>query len=278
MFTPTGVQIGRWGQSTRWVRAAILVLWAFLLIGCSGSVKLTSQWSDQGVTVDGVALEWLDAAMYTKGLDASLGVKNDRDFLYVCLTTSSRQIQMQMLLLGCTVWFDPQGGKDKTFGIHFPIGGMSPGRRFPTRDNPEEFRRFLEIAQRELEILGPEKDQRQRFQDRLAKGVDVHLGFADGMLTYELKVPLRKSGDHPCAISADTVPTVSVGFETGELTDEARSRVAAPERAISSTPRGRSGGRSTPGGTPSIGGANQLEPLKLWATVQLAGGTAPVAK
>jgi hypothetical protein len=134
----------------------------------------------------------------------------------------------------------------------------------------------LGIAQREFEILGPEEDRRQRFKDGEVAGVDVHLGYEGGVLTYELKIPLRKTGDRSFGISPDAFSMLGVGFETGEMSTDGRTRLPAPTRTVTSrSSRGR--GRSTSSGSSPIPGgeANQPEPLKLWVTVQLPGTVPP---
>src|SRR5262249_60643297 len=38
------------------------------------------------------------------------------------LTTGDRDVERQIRLEGLTVWFDPAGGKEKAFGLRFPLG------------------------------------------------------------------------------------------------------------------------------------------------------------
>ncbi|OGX24584.1 MAG: hypothetical protein A2Y03_10200 [Omnitrophica WOR_2 bacterium GWF2_38_59] len=41
----------------------------------------------------------------------------------------SRGLAEQLMRSGFTVWFDPDGGKKKVLGIHFPAGMKGQGRR-----------------------------------------------------------------------------------------------------------------------------------------------------
>ncbi|MBM4161978.1 MAG: hypothetical protein FJ217_12890 [Ignavibacteria bacterium] len=263
--------------------AGILVpAFAFCLVilaACSSSLQVTSQWNTEDVIIDGRNVDWQSCPLYPHGTLASVGMKNDRDYLYVCLVTSNRSTQMQMLLLGFTVWFDPQGGKERSFGVRFPIGGLPPGRRIPTRIDPEELLRISQLAQRELEILGPGKDQRQRFRDMELRGLDARLGFANGVLTYELKVALHRTADSPFGIGTEPLQALNVGFETGEPAAEGRGQPPTSGRAAATSPRGGRGGRSTSSEPSATGGpAGDFEPLKFWASVQLAAGVAPATK
>jgi len=179
--------------------------------------------------------------------------------------------QAQMLALGTTVWFDTEGKKEKTFGIQFPVSGLLQGRRFPSQQNPEELKRLIEAAQRQYEIVGPGAGERHRMADTQDKGIDVHLGFADGTLTYELKIPLQKSADHPFAIGADLLKPLIVGVETGEYSDAMRAQMSGPSRATGSSGGGGRGGRGGGGGgqSPSGMGGDAPDPLKHWLIVHL---------
>ena len=267
-----------------WRASAGILIPAFalcvvVLAACSSFLQVTSQWNTRDVIIDGRNVDWQSSPLYNHGTLASVGMRNDRDYLYVCLATADRSTQMQMLLLGFTVWFDPQGGKEKSFGIRFPIGGTPPGRRISARIDPEELQRLSQLAQRELEILGPRKDQRQRFRDAEVRGLSARLGLANGVLTYELKIALHRTVDSPFGISAEPVQAVNVGFETGELSTEGRTQPPASGRAAGTSSRGGRGGRSTSSEPSAIGGpGSEFEPLKFWATVQLAAPTASITK
>lgn len=253
------------------------LLVALMLFGCSSSVELTSGWSNQELRIDGNNTEWKDVTVHLAGPDVLVGIKNDNNNLYLCLITSNVRTQFQMLALGTTVWFDTVGKKNKSFGIQFPITGLLQGRRYPTRENPEDLQRFIQLAQRQLEIVGPANGERHRFADKACKGIDVHLGYADGTLTYELKVPLHKSDEQLYGINADVTKVLTIGLETGDLSDALRNSPGAPSRDSGSSGRGRSGGRSGGEGGQGPGGMGRdaPEPLKHWLIVHLAGGSIP---
>jgi uncharacterized membrane protein YgcG len=245
----------------------IVLLIVIALCGCSSTLELTSSWTNHELKVDGTDTEWKDATALIPGPQVFVGIKNDRENLYVCLKTSNRITQVQMLALGTTVWIDTEGKKNKTFGIQFPVSGLLQGRRFPSQQNPEELRRLIDAAQRQFEILGPGKDERRRFADKQEKGLDVHLGFADGTLTYELKIPLHKTPDHAYAAGADPSRPLTIGLETGDHSDAMRAQLGG-----SSQPAGGSGGgRGGRGGGQSPGGmgSDAPEPLKHWLIVHL---------
>jgi hypothetical protein len=179
---------------------------------------------------------------------------------------------MQMLAIGLTVWIDPEGGKNKTFGIHYPIGGQVSGRRFLARENPDDFRSLLESIPYEFEVINAETDDRQRVLFIDAKDIRAHFGYAQGTLVYELKLPLRKTSEHPIAITTGAVNKLGIGFETSEP-----SQAAAGGRAVSTRPTGggrtggRGGGRTAPPRDIDVGG-ERPQSLSLWAIAELSQG------
>lgn len=251
--------------------SSLLVL---MLLGCSSSKELNSGWTNQELAITGDGSHWTDATTEIAGPDVAIGVKNDNNNLYIGLVTSNRTTQLQILGLGCTVWFDTEGKKAKTMGIQFPVSGLLQGRRFPTRENPEEFQRLINSSQRQLVILGPGAGEQRRLSPQDAAGVEAHIGYADGIMTYELKVPLQKTAARPFGINVDVTKPLFLGFETGDLAEAMKGQpgVSSPSQNAGGGSRGR-GGRSSGGGSGPGLGNEMPEPLKHWFTVHLSGGS-----
>lgn len=240
------------------------------LAGCSSTLELTSRWTNHELKVDGSGEEWKDATSLIPGPQVLVGIKNDRENLYLCLVTSNRMTQTQMLALGTTVWFDTEGQKNRKLGIQFPVAGLLQGRRFPSQQSPDELKRLIEAAQRQFEVVGPGQGERHRLADKQAKVIDVHLGYADGVLTYELRIPLHESADRPYAVGADLAKPLTIGLETGEYTDAIRAQISGPSRSAGGSGGGGRGGRGGGGGQSAGGlGGDAPEPLKHWLVVHL---------
>jgi hypothetical protein len=247
-----------------------------MLIGCSSSHELRSGWTDREVAITGDESHWKGATTEIVGPDVSVGVKNDGSNLYIGLITSNRATQFQILALGCTAWFDAEGGKNKIFGVQFPVSGLLQGRRLPAGDNAAEFQRLIDAAQRQLVIRGPGVGEQHRLSAQDASGVEARLGYIDGTLIYELKVPLRKSNEHPYAINADMTKPLLVGFETGDLAEAMKGQSGVSSPSQNAGGRGRTGSRTggrAGGGTGQGLGGDAPEPLKHWITVQLSSGS-----
>ena len=271
---------------------------AALLMGCGSSVELTSKWTEKKIVVDGNNADWMGIPSYTeKGRSSlSFAVCNDDEFVYVSLASQDRQIQMQILRLGFTVWFDREGGSDKTFGINFPLGmqhgGAPPDElsRRPRMDreqmnDPDQMRRSIDARTTEMEILGPGKNDRYRLSVASASGVQAKIGYAQqGTMVYELRVPLKQSAEHPYGVRVQDTKSIGIGFETGELDKEAMRQHSGPVGEPPSGGDEEGGGgfggggrRGGEGGGRRGGGAGMpqnpggsTESVNLWLNVKLA--------
>ena len=234
--------------------------------------------------------EWAGSRFALEDENVAVGLLNDGEYIYLSLETRDRRLGMQLLGMGFTVWFDPDGGDDKVLGVEFPLEGrtgmrgmrgMEPGmERSSEPPDPEEFRKHLEesiASMDEFVIHGPRKDEiHPRVIDE-GKGVEVRIAPAGGGLVYELKVPLAITTEHPYAIGTRPGDVIGVGLETAEM-DMSAMRDKMGGRGMGGGMGGRPGGGmgggrgGGMGGGPMGGGRPEMpEPLKVWAKVQLAG-------
>ena len=201
-----------------------------------------------------------------------------------------------MVRLGFTIWLDGEGGKNKSFGIRYPLGMMKSGVSvrelgFGARQPKGEldvgrFRELMEQSLSELEIVGPEKNDVRRMSIEQVEGIDIEVGNTTGRFVYELKVPLDRDENHPYAVGVESMATVSIGFETAEI-DMSEMRAGMEERMGGMRGGGRSDGGRTGGGR--MGGGmrgggvrggtrpEMPEPLKVWIAVHLASDTSSVS-
>ncbi|MGH9412059.1 MAG: hypothetical protein ACRD1V_21695 [Vicinamibacterales bacterium] len=147
------------------------------------------------------------------------------------MSASDPGVRSQIVRRGLTVWFDPGGGTKKVFGVRYPviedpggqagIGGYNFGRRTgggggttaganggtaqPDEAQPPPDR---------VDILGPGKHDEVSLTRDSLPGVDVAYKLQDGLLQYELKIPLAKTSDNPYAIGTASGKTIGIGLET----------------------------------------------------------------
>lgn len=261
------------------------------------------------VTIDGRFDDWPGNLEPFGDKPLSIQFQNDGEFLYLRFSASDPATRRQILRQGLTVWFDPAGGTKKHFGVRYPVvdqaqysqGGRTGGgyggggyggggyggyggshRGGGDRDRPEggssEGEPSAEPSPTErVDILGPGKDDaREMTRDHL-QGIDVALRTVEGVLQYELKVPLENSSDHPNAIEAVSGKPIGFGFETPK----------ASQPPMSYGPGGGMGGFGGMGGHGGMGGygggmgrrgggggqrdnSNPPKPLNGWGIVSLA--------
>jgi hypothetical protein len=264
--------------------SVILFLLILLFVAC-GSIELNSIWRDREVIVDGKHDDWLNALMYFEEENVSLGLFNDENFMYICLIAENPVIRNQIMMQGLTLWFDPNGGKEKIFGIQFPISMSeremqqrrmqeSDVQMKPRRDEQDsERRRQLPNRQMtEFEILGPGKDERTRMPITESVGINVSIRPSSGMLVYELKVPLQLTDEFPYAIGTHAGSAIGIRLETPKMSRQNMGR--GMPGGMPGVGRGGMGGM--PGGGGMRGGGMRFRmpgPLKIRAKIQLASSS-----
>jgi len=239
---------------------------------------LKSAWRDREITIDGSDADWQGGLAYLEESKIGIGICNDEKDLYLCVVVSDRQMERQIMGSGFIVWFDAGGGKDKKFGIHYPMGRQgrppSDGRGSDDGD-PDERARLLQEAARDIEIIGPGKDDRFTMTAPGAGGIRAKVARENENLIYELKVPLNRGDGREYVIGSDTGKTIGIGFETLQadraIIKDERNRIDNPP---DDAPRGGGRGRRRGGGMPS-GGGSPAEPFQFWSRVLLSQRSVP---
>ena len=257
----------------RTVRASsigALVMSMVIAVACGPETELESGWLDRDLTIDGRNEDWKGALEYLDDPGVAVGLLNDDDFLYLTVSTSEQATAMQMIRAGTTIWFDSDGGDDKTFGIRFPVGvrqmvmsgeGTRAGRGGDGVPDPAIIQTMLEISTANLDVLGRDNGGRLRFRADEAPGLLAKVSNSAGTYVYELRMPLRQAEGFPHAIGTAAGRTIGITFETGEIDSSAMSGGRGGGRGGTG---GRGGGprpRQQPGGRP--------EPIALKAKVHL---------
>jgi len=289
-------------QRTIIYTAVVLVLCVTGLAARTKRASTDSHWRTTDITVDGVPTDWAGPLVAFNDQPVSIAAANDSEFLYFVLTTSEQGVRMQIMRRGLVVWFDPGGGDKKHFGIKFPVGsgapegtrgghhpyggGSSAGQsgQDPTEDRPQAPPDAQSEPANRLEIYGPGKDDARSFTADKAPGIEVKVGQAEGLLTYELKVPLSANDAHPYAVNAKPGSAIGVGLEMPKMEmPEGRGRGGGGGYGGGGGGGGRGGGGFGGGGMGGghhgggggagggqRGGYQAPKPLSGWMTVKLA--------
>jgi hypothetical protein len=246
--------------------------------------EIAGSWRSADIKVDGDAEEWLDAFVYLEKEKLGFGVQNDSSALYLCVRFDEA-LQRQALRLGFIIWLDASGKNKKTFGVRFPLGMRNYDQNF--RPEAAEFSetgdaRFAAML-RELEIIGPEKDARNRVPAFNVFGISAAAAQTEDELVCELSIPLKIAPGQSYALPAALGQTLSLGFELGEVNRESMRERTSREGGLR---RGPPGGGFPGGGPPGgdrpghgFGGGRPsgMEPMpggfKVWKRVQLAASS-----
>lgn len=277
------------------LRASVLIILIIFLTGC-GMEELYSTWSDRQVTIDGLddGTEWENALHSVAKGEITVGLLNDEKTLYLRLSTRNQAVQRQVLTAGLTVWFDETGGKEQTYGVHFPLpiqnrrpgSGPRPasGRDGAKRMNSSDMADlFSEISRGEIEITRPRKNEYSMISADQSSpyGIQCRIGNTKGALVYELRVPLIRDEKSYHGIAVNKPKIIGIGLVTGEAEQ--------PRQGAGDRGNGRGGGRGPggmggglegrgggmgqppqgpPGGMGSI--RETMKPINQWLKVHLA--------
>ena len=266
----------------------IISVLALLVNGCGSGLKLSSDWLQREMVIDGNDALWQRGLYYDKGTDMVYGVRNDEKYIYVFLKTANRSTQLQIVREGLTVWFDREDGKNQTFGIHYPMSKLESRAGVAADTNEENLHSFLDQQYPELEIIGSKNQERQRFSALDAPGIRVKLGRTREALIYELRVPLNKTSEQPFAVEPMASNRIGLEFETGEFKPGQMTAGRRPGRdlelsegSIEDNPeeRGEISGVRRPraGGNQGVrfGPRERTKRMALWLSVQLARPVSP---
>ena len=305
----------RWRQ---W-RSPVLLLVLAAVVGAvavaiaAETLHIDSAWSADPPAVDGKLTEWSSPLVTLGQTKLSLGVRNDGQYVYLALASSDQATRMMLGAAGFTVWFDPAGKDKKAFGVTVPptiaggrgmVGrgpGGGPGGGPPEQGAPAEPGQEAREGQpggqsgpaigtiTSIEVAGPSKDDRRRLELAYARtvGLDVVARLAEGVLVYELRVPLPVSASQPYGVKSLPGATIGLGIETNQLPrPEGRGEEGGRGRGgMGGGPPGGGGmgggmgGGGMGGGPPGMGGGppeggrggmREMKPIKAWAVVRLA--------
>lgn len=240
----------------------------------AADATIAATWRDGEVTVDGSMADWERLQRVDDG--PAVAVQNDDTTLYVAVATNDVTVREQ-LATGLIVWIDATGRKRQTFGLRLeglaprPIAGATSNTS--AGDLPDQVLNRLES----FDLLGPARLQRRLIDNAADVGIALASGVADGMIVYELKLPLAKTDATPQAVGVRPGATISLGLETPADPRPARQRnrlddptntnpwVVNPYGGYFTQPP------PPPGGSPRAPREVVIRPMKLlWVHVRLA--------
>ncbi len=242
-----------------------------LLNSCSSGISFTSVWPEKEVNIDGVSTEWIGSWQIPKDSDLIIAAKNDAENVYFALTTRDLGLIRMVSMFGFTLWIDSNGGRSEDYGLEFqgwrsqyPPGTMRRGSA-----GQEQIQSELAAALTGRMPLAPVK-----------KALNVTDGspgtaagrYADGEWFCEFRINRSALG-----LTSDETPTIGVGIVTSLPEVSPTRSPGGGERPGGGMSGGRSGGAlgGSPGGmggrpgSPGGGMSKMMDPVELWAQVEL---------
>ncbi len=243
-----------------------------LLNGCSGAIDIQSLSNDNKIVVDGNQQDW-GSLSFIKNENIGFGFRNDKDNLYLCVVTSDR-MKVRKILSGLTVWL--KTNKDE-IGIKFPMkpeGDVIPdmknssndeGIRLPDDDSQsgndqdqkwqqrrEQRLKFLISRLQDLQIITP--DYLPLYTNKADEGPGFigKLGYHDGQLVYEIKIPLVNN-DITKRIFDNSINEVKINFQTDKIEMPSSNFKGRSEGRGGMEPPEGGGGFGGPGGEGGYG-------------------------
>jgi hypothetical protein len=277
--------------------ASMLV--GLLLTDANAADLRNSEVSLHSIQIDGLLNEWDGFLTPFQNGKLSLAAANGQGYLYLGIAVSDLSLQREILSRGLFIYLDADGGRDRSFGIRYPLGleemGLRPERPERSSSDPEfgppepgreriemdpgQLQELYDGVSPELELIdGDYSSHRLSSTDTL--GIQVSERYRNGIFTYEICIPLQKDVDAPFAMELGQSRSIDIGLITPKL-EPGHRRGAAGDRSRG----GGGGGIRGPGGGGGVGGAGRSgggrpggfrgrgdmpQPLELWIEYKLA--------
>jgi hypothetical protein len=176
---------------------------------------------------------------------------------------------------GVVIWLDPEGGHQKRLEIHFPasqVENMDLDRGFfwgsLTEDQKERARKKVEEMSRGVLVINRKSIESQVFLPGNAEGFSVAIVKAEGLLSFEARIPLQIGKLFSKFSSIQSGQIVGIGVGLGE----SRRDLSPDGDFEGSPPKGEPGSTSRGGSPGGFGSGGSRAPVKkeIWLEVGLA--------
>lgn len=208
------------GENLKKIFISIAFAFTILIAGCSSSIEMTSMPVSAGININGDAADWGTNLKYIPDEKAAVGISNDRNYFYLCLTTSDMSKVMPMFVGGFTVWLEDENNGNEVIGVKYPLHNIVNESRIMV--NPGEFRekgRGMMIekmikGQDEIRILNRDNYPLTVISTSDSSGLKAAIGYNNDQFIYELRVPLKVDDQNKYGINTRPGDKLLVKLET----------------------------------------------------------------
>jgi len=226
----------------------ILISFAAIVIiaipGCGSSQELASSWPAKAIQIDGNSQDWQGTLQDFPKKNYSLGFRNNDKFLYLCFTTTDKQLIFNAIRTGLNITFNSATDNTKNYTIKYPT--ISPAilkeamSGFSDEALEKESVNFLfqEVLDKQFQFSILQEKIISTVPVKNAEGIEIRTGSTNELLVYEVKVPLA-SAESKFPVGALPGEKINVVISTDP------SRVAFREGMSAggpNAPTGRGGG------------------------------------
>jgi len=155
-----------------------LIIAVFICGSLSGCKlpELYSDWRDRDIVIDGKYSDWPDTqTYYIEKENVIINLTNNKEYLYLCLITMNRELEIKIMESGFVVWFDQDGGMKRVFGIAFPVGLKNMGMSL------NEEKRSMESDWEDQQDIGGliDRDKERQRSKEFTKHLETMEGLQD---------------------------------------------------------------------------------------------------
>ncbi|MEG8947826.1 hypothetical protein [Rosettibacter firmus] len=210
-----------------------LIIISTLLIGCSSTEQIVSKWNSEEINIDGNYNDWVNNLTYIKDKNVSIGIKNNDNFIYLCLIVENPSQAIQILRRGFIVWFVPED-KSKIIGLKYPLGILESRleENFDIRNRPpisdrdslrnekvklDKMVERLLANEQNFQIVDENKYPLWLYSINNDKDIKIKMAVNANKLVYELQIPLSGNHEDKLCIQSKPGDKLKITFETEEI-------------------------------------------------------------
>ena len=179
--------------------AVIAIAGMSIFSACGSTQELVSTWPSQNITIDGKINDWAGSLVAYPDDNYSIGFKNDNNNVYVCFTTSSRQLIGRIIASGLNVSFESATDASKNYTLKFPLVSQRSLLEIMTAFGAEGLAKesigtlYQDLLNRQIQFSIIQKEVENTVPIKNTEGIEVKMNIDKDLLIYELKVPLANT-------------------------------------------------------------------------------------
>ena len=242
---------------------------AFLATSCQKQTATLLTTSVNSYVIDGKANEWTENFLTDKAFpDWTYQIAYNKEYLYICTRTISKQMQMLTIQQGAGVWIDTTNKKQNKMGVSFPLALADAQVQQLARLGADE--RLLEKKYAELctefDMIGfaPEP---LRANNTASKHCKSALAYDElGELICEYQIPWKFIYQNRTLKNNEIV---HIHLKINDLKIDEEEQINQNPNSVANNPNGQMGGNGNPMGNQNPN-ANNTNPFNPQAGRQMA--------